>query len=99
MNTRYAVTLMEIKERGIANIEKEKRIILIVAEFHMKLSIYSHVRNFLLIKFPFSLEIVVFVIRIKYDSERIIQIKFHKYFVRKLFRFRKIFAKLFRRFN
>jgi hypothetical protein len=72
MNIRYAVILMEIKERGIANIEKEKRIILIVAEFYMKLNIYNYVRNFLLIEFPFYLEIVVFVLRIKYDSEKLI---------------------------
>jgi hypothetical protein len=72
MDARYAVALIEIKKRGIANIEKERRITLIVTEFNVKLSVYSHVRNFLLIKFPFSLEIVVFVIRVRYDSEKII---------------------------
>jgi hypothetical protein len=72
MDIRYAVALMEIKKRDISNIKKEKRIIFIVAEFYVKLSVYSHVRNFLLIEFPFNLEIVIFVLRIKYDSERII---------------------------
>jgi hypothetical protein len=72
MNTRYAIALMKIKERDIVNIEGKKRIIFIVAEFHIKLNVYNHVRNFLLIKFPFNLEIVVFVLRIKYDSEKII---------------------------
>jgi hypothetical protein len=72
MNIRYAIILMEIKKCGIANIEKKKRIILIVTEFYIKLSVYSHVRNFLLIEFPFNFEIVIFVFRIRYDSERII---------------------------
>jgi hypothetical protein len=84
IDIRYAVILMEIKERDIANIKKERYIILIVAKFHIKLSVYNHVRNFLLIEFPFNLEIVVFVLRIRYDFERIIQIKFYKYFVKKL---------------
>jgi hypothetical protein len=72
MDVRYAVVLMEIKERGVVSIEKERRMILIVAEFHVKLSVCSHVRSFLLIKLPFNLEIVVFVFRVRYDSERII---------------------------
>jgi hypothetical protein len=63
---------MEIKKRDIANIEKKKYIIFIVTEFYMKLNIYNHVRNFLLIKLPFNLEIIVFMLRIKYDSEKII---------------------------
>jgi hypothetical protein len=84
MDTRYTVILIEIKERSIVNIKKEKRIIFIVAEFHIKLNIYNHVRNFLLIELLFNFEIVVFVLRFKYDSEKIIQIKFYKYFVRKL---------------
>jgi hypothetical protein len=61
MNARYTVVLMEIKERGIANIKKKKHIIFIVAEFYIQLNVYIHVRNFLLIKFPFNLEIVAFV--------------------------------------
>jgi hypothetical protein len=72
MDIRYAVILIKIKKRGIANIEKERRMIFIVTEFYMKLSVCSHVRNFLLIKFLFNFEIVIFVLRIKYDSERII---------------------------
>jgi hypothetical protein len=85
MDARYTVVLMEIKERGVVSIKKERYIIFIVAEFYMKLSVYSHVRNFLLIELPFSFEIVVFVFRVRYDFERIIQIKFYKYFVRRLF--------------
>jgi hypothetical protein len=61
MDARYAVILIEIKERDIANIEKERYMIFIVAEFHMKLNVYSYVRSFLLIKLSFSFEIVVFV--------------------------------------
>jgi hypothetical protein len=38
----------------------------------MKLDVYIHVRNFLLIKFSFNFEIVIFVFRIGYDSEKII---------------------------
>jgi hypothetical protein len=72
MDARYAIALIKIKERGVANIKKERRIIFIVAEFHIKLSVCSHVRNFLLIEFLFSFEIVVFVLRIRYDSEKII---------------------------
>jgi hypothetical protein len=72
MNTRYTVALMKVKERNIVSIEKEKRIIFIVAEFHMKLNIYSHVRNFLLIEFSFNFEIIVFVFRVRYDSEKVI---------------------------
>jgi hypothetical protein len=72
MDIRYAIILMKIKERDIANIEKERRIIFIIAEFYMKLSVYSHVRNFLLIKFSFNFEIVIFVLRIRYDFEKII---------------------------
>jgi hypothetical protein len=75
---------MEIKERGIANIEKEKRITLIVAEFYIKLNVCRHIRNFLLIELPFNFEIVAFVLRIKYDSEKIIQIESYKHFVRRL---------------
>jgi hypothetical protein len=71
-DVRYAVALMEIKERGVASIKKKKRMAFIVAEFYMKLGVYNHVRNFLLIKFPFNLEIVIFVLRVRYDSERII---------------------------
>jgi hypothetical protein len=72
MNARYAVTLIKIKKRSIANIKEERRIIFIVTEFHIKLSVCSHVRNFLLIKFPFNFEIIAFVFRVKYDSEKII---------------------------
>jgi hypothetical protein len=72
MNTRYAIILMEVKERGIASIKKEKFIIFIVAKFHVKLSVYNHVRNFLLIELSFNLEIVVFMFWIRYDFERII---------------------------
>jgi hypothetical protein len=72
MNIRYTVTLIKIKKCNIANIEKKRRIIFIVTEFYIKLSVYRHVRNFLLIKFPFNLEIIIFVLRIRYDSERII---------------------------
>jgi hypothetical protein len=61
MDTRYTIVLMEIKERDIVNIKKKRRIILIVAEFYMKLSVYNHVRNFLLIKFSFNFEIVFFL--------------------------------------
>jgi hypothetical protein len=85
MNTRYAIALIKVKKRNIANIEEERRMALIVAEFYMKLSVCSHVRNFLLIELPFNLEIIIFVLRVRYDSERIIQIKFYKYFVRRLF--------------
>jgi hypothetical protein len=84
MDVRYAVILMKIKKRSIANIKKERRMIFIVTEFHMKLNVYNYVRNFLLIEFSFNLEIVVFVFRVKYDSERVIQIKFYKYFVKRL---------------
>jgi hypothetical protein len=84
MDIRYAVALIKIKKRDIANIKKEKRIIFIVAEFYIKLNIYNHVRNFLLIKFPFNFEIVIFVLRIRYNFKKIIQIKFHKYFVKRL---------------
>jgi hypothetical protein len=84
MDIRYAVILMKIKKYNIANIKKKRRITFIVTEFYVKLNIYSHVRNFLLIKLSFNFEIVIFVLRIRYDSERIIQIKFYKYFVRKL---------------
>jgi hypothetical protein len=62
IDARYAVALMEIKERGVASIKKKRRIALIVAEFYMKLGVYSYVRSFLLIELPFSLEIVVFVL-------------------------------------
>jgi hypothetical protein len=72
MNARYAITLIEIKECDITNIEKKKRIILIVAEFHMKLGVYNYIQSFLLIEFPFNLEIIIFVLRIKYNSKRII---------------------------
>jgi hypothetical protein len=72
IDIRYAITLIEIKKSDIVNIEKKKRIILIVTEFYMKLNVYNHVRNFLLIEFSFNLEIVVFVFRIKYNSEKII---------------------------
>jgi hypothetical protein len=72
MDARYAVALIEIKKRGVASIEKERRIAFIVAEFYMKLGVYNHVRNFLLIKFSFNLEIVVFVLRVRYDFKRII---------------------------
>jgi hypothetical protein len=72
MDARYAVALIKIKKRGIANIEKEKYITFIVAEFHMKLNVYNHVRNFLLIELSFNFEIVVFVLRIRYDFEKII---------------------------
>jgi hypothetical protein len=84
MDIRYAVTLIEIKKRDIVSIKKKRRIILIVTEFYMKLSVYNHVRSFLLIEFPFNFEIVAFVLRIRYDFEKIIQIKFYKYFVKKL---------------
>jgi hypothetical protein len=89
MNARYAVALIEIKKRGIANIEKKKRMALIVAEFHMKLGVCSHVRNFLLIKLPFNLEIVAFVLRaallhfqnkyLKLSIQNIILIKINKF--------------------
>ena len=72
IDIRYAVTLIEIKKRDIDNIKKKRYIIFIVTEFHMKLNVYNHVRNFLLIEFPFNLEIIVFVLQIKYDFEKII---------------------------
>jgi hypothetical protein len=72
MDIRYAVVLIEIKKCDIVSIKKKRRIILIVAEFYMKLNIYSHVRNFLLIEFSFNLEIVVFVLRIRYEFKKII---------------------------
>jgi hypothetical protein len=84
MNARYTVVLMKIKKCSVANIKKEKRMIFIVAEFHVKLSVYSHVQNFLLIELPFNFEIIIFVLRVRYDSEKIIQIEFHEYFVRRL---------------
>jgi hypothetical protein len=72
MNARYTIALIKIKERDIVSIKKKKRIILIIAEFYIKLGVCSHVRNFLLIKLPFSLEIVAFVFRIGHDSNGII---------------------------
>jgi hypothetical protein len=72
MDIRYTVILIEIKERDIANIEKKKRIILIVAGFHIKLSVCNYIRIFLLIEFPFSFEIVAFVLRIRHDFKKII---------------------------
>jgi hypothetical protein len=45
INTRYAIILIKIKERGIASIEKERYIIFIVTEFYIKLSVCSHVRK------------------------------------------------------
>jgi hypothetical protein len=72
MDVRYAVALMEIKKRGVASIKKERRMAFIVMEFYMKLGVCSHVRNFLLIEFSFSLEIIVFVIWIRYDFKRVI---------------------------
>jgi hypothetical protein len=48
MDIRYTVILMEIKERGIANIKKKRRIVLIVAEFYMKLGVYIYIQSFLL---------------------------------------------------
>jgi hypothetical protein len=69
MNARYAIVLMKIKKRNIANIEKKRRITFIITEFYMKLSVYNYVRNFLLIEFPFNLEIVVFVLRIDLNFE------------------------------
>jgi hypothetical protein len=72
MDARYTVILIEIKKRGVAIIEKEKRMILIVTEFYMKLDIYNHIRNFLLIEFSFNFEIVAFVFRVRYDFKRII---------------------------
>jgi hypothetical protein len=72
MDIRYAITLMKIKKCSIANIEKKKRIILIVTEFYMKLNVCNLVRNFLLIKFLFNFEIIIFILRIRYDFERII---------------------------
>jgi hypothetical protein len=62
MDARYTVVLIKIKECGIVNIKKKKRIIFIVAEFHMKLGVYIHVRNFLLIELLFNFEIVTFVL-------------------------------------
>jgi hypothetical protein len=72
MDARYTVALMKIKKRSVANIKEERRITLIVTKFYMKLSVYNYVRNFLLIEFSFNLEIIVFVLRIRYDSEKII---------------------------
>jgi hypothetical protein len=72
LDARYAIILMEIKECGVASIEKERYMIFIIAEFYMKLSVYSYVLNFLLIEFPFNLEIVIFVLRFRYDFEKII---------------------------
>jgi hypothetical protein len=72
MNIRYTIALMKIKKRSIANIKKKKRIILIVTEFYIKLNVYNYVRNFLLIKFSFNFEIVIFVLRIRHDSKKII---------------------------
>jgi hypothetical protein len=72
MDVRYTVILIKIKKRNIANIEKERRMTFIVAEFYIKLSVCSHVRNFLLIELLFSFEIVVFMFQIRYDFERII---------------------------
>jgi hypothetical protein len=72
MDIRYTIALIKIKKHNIANIKKKRRIIFIVTEFHIKLSVCNHVRNFLLIEFPFNLEIIVFVFRIRYDFERII---------------------------
>jgi hypothetical protein len=40
MDIRYAIILIKIKERGVANIIKRRRTILIVTEFHIKLDIY-----------------------------------------------------------
>jgi hypothetical protein len=65
MDIRYTVILMKIKKRDVVNIEKERRIIFIIAEFYMKLSVYNYVRSFLLIKFLFNFEIVIFVLRIR----------------------------------
>jgi hypothetical protein len=72
MNARYTIILMKIKERGIVNIEKERRMILIVTEFYIKLGVYNNVRNFLLIEFPFNLEIMAFVLRVRYNFKRVI---------------------------
>jgi hypothetical protein len=72
MDARYTIVLMKVKKHSIASIKKERRIILIVAEFYMKLSVYNYVRNFLLIEFSFNFEIIVFVFRVRYDFERII---------------------------
>jgi hypothetical protein len=72
MNTRYAITLIEIKKCDIVSIKKKKRIILIVAEFHIKLNVCNHVRNFLLIEFSFNFEIIVFVFRVRYNIEKVI---------------------------
>jgi hypothetical protein len=66
INIRYIIILIKIKERDIANIKKKKRIIFIVTEFHMKLGVYNHIRNFLLIKFLFNLKILIFVFRHAY---------------------------------
>jgi hypothetical protein len=62
MDVRYAVVLIEIKERGIANIKKERCIIFIVMEFYVKLGVYIYVRSFLLIEILFDFEIVIFVL-------------------------------------
>jgi hypothetical protein len=72
MDTRNTIALIKIKKRNIANIKKKRRIIFIVTEFHIKLNVYNHIRNFLLIKLPFNLIIVAFVLRIKYNSEKFI---------------------------
>jgi hypothetical protein len=72
MDIRYTIVLIKIKERSVANIEKGRRMIFIVTEFYIKLSVYNYVRNFLLIELSFNFEIVVFVLRIRYDFERII---------------------------
>jgi hypothetical protein len=72
MDIRYAVALMEIKERDIANIKKKKRMTFIATEFHIKLDVYNYVRNFLLIKLSFNFEIVIFVLRIGHDSKKFI---------------------------
>jgi hypothetical protein len=72
INARYAVTLIKIKKYNIANIEKKKYIIFIIMKFYMKLNVCNHVRNFLLIEFSFNFKIVIFVLRIRYDFERII---------------------------
>jgi hypothetical protein len=72
MDIRYTIILIKIKKRGIANIKKEKRMIFIVTEFHIKLNVYNHVRNFLLMKFLFNFEIVIFVLQIRYDFKLII---------------------------
>jgi hypothetical protein len=72
MDARYAITLMKIEKRSVVSIKKERCIIFIVAEFYMKLNVYNYVRNFLLIKLSFNFKIVIFVLRVRYDFERII---------------------------